>query len=325
MGIEIIKPGILSTLQGPARAGFRYMAIGTGGAMDAFAWDVGNSLVGNDTPQVSLEFFHPGPVLRFHEAALFSITGPGCSGILNGIPVPGWHPVVAEAGAILELPPSTSGRCGYIAIHGGFGSDEFLGSGSTCLAAGAGGFRGRKLIAGDLLERNTQTPQHHTGLVHKWSVPERDIMLVYGREKHISCLEAPETGLLGVQARQDFSLQSWSVSAASNRMGYRLQGTAIKPELSIELVSSPVDRGTVQLLPDGQLIVLMADHQTTGGYPRIGSVVRADLPRLVQAVTGLQIFFAWSSPATAARLRKDQTRRLAAIRSACLLNIKRYL
>lgn len=325
MAIEIIRPGILSTLQGPARAGFRYMAIGTGGAMDVFAWHVGNSLAGNDTSSVSLEYFHPGPVLVFRAATLFSITGPGCSGILNGTPVPGWHPVVAEAGAILELPPSTSGRCGYLTIHGGFSADEFLGSSSTCLAAGAGGFLGRKLRAGDLIPFGKSSPQLLTGLVQKWSVPERDIMLVYGREKHICCLEAPETMLLGGLAKQDFSLQSWSVSAASNRMGYRLQGTALKPEVSIELVSSPVDLGTVQLLPDGQLIVLMADHQTTGGYPRIGSVVHADLPRLVQAVPGQQIFFSWSSPETAARLRKDQTRRLAAIRSACLLNIKRYL
>lgn len=323
MAIEIIRPGLLSTLQGPARTGYRRMAIGTGGAMDAFAWQVGNSLAGNDTALVSLEYFHPGPVLMFHEATLFSITGPGCAGILNGSPVPGWHPVVAKAGDHLELPPSISGRCGYLSIHGGFHADEFLASGSTCLAAGAGGFFGRKLMAGDRLSANAHSAERLSGRVQRWSVPERDIMLVYGREKHVSCLEAPETWILGGQGRQDFSLQSWSVGTASNRMGYRLQGTALKPGSSVELVSSPVDRGTVQLLPDGQLIVLMADHQTTGGYPRIGSVVHADLPRLVQALPGQQLFFAWSSLETAARLRKDQTRRLAAIRSACLLNIKR--
>jgi len=325
MAVEIIKPGILSTLQGNSRTGFCAIAVGSGGAMDEFAWQAGNSLAGNDGPLISIEYFHPGPVLRFTAPVLFSVTGPGCHAILNGDVVPGWHPVMAQGGDLLELPPSRTGRCGYVNIHGGFSAEEFLGSGSTCLAVGAGGFRGRKLAAGDQLETGPMPSIHTHGSVLGWSVPDRDIMMVYGQKKHISCLSAPETHLLGEQTRQDLSLRSFEVTSASNRMGYRLQGMAIKPQTVMELVSSPVDRGIIQLLPDGQLIVLMADHQTTGGYPRIGCVAQADLPRLVQAVSGQQLFFSWCASETAARLRHERTRRLAAIRSACLLNIKRYL
>ena len=325
MAVEIIKPGILSTLQGKSRTGFRAIAVGSGGAMDEFAWQAGNSLAGNDGSLISIEYFHPGPVLRFTAPALFSVTGPGCQGILNGTIIPGWHPVMADTGDSLELPPSKTGRCGYLNIHGGFHAEEFLGSGSTCLSVGAGGFQGRKLVAGDMLETRSLPLLREHASVLGWSVPDRDLMMVYGQEKHISCLPAPETPLLGEQTRQDLSLRSFQITPASNRMGYRLQGMAIKPETTMELVSSPVDRGIIQLLPDGQLIVLMADHQTTGGYPRIACVAQADLPRLVQAVSGQQLFFSWGTPETAARLRDERSRRLAAIRSACLLNIKRYL
>ena len=325
MAIEVLKPGLLSTLQGASRPGYRKLAVGPGGVMDEFAWRTGCYLAGNSEPVISLEYFHPGPVLKFSAPSIISITGPECSGILDGAVVPGWHPLLVKAGSLLELPPSPSGRCGYLNIFGGFRAAAYLGSGSTSLASGAGGHEGMKLAAGDVLEPETDFHQAGNNAVLGWTVTGRDLMLVYGEEKHLSLLPAPESSLLDEQTRQDISLLSFTIDPASNRMGYRLRGAPLNLSEPIELVSSPVDLGIVQLLPDGQLIVLMADHQTTGGYPRIGCVAHADLPRLVQSVQRRSLFFSWCTPETAYRLSSERERRLSAIRMTCLLNIKPYL
>jgi len=293
--------------------------------MDDFAWEVGSFLAGNREPVISLEYFHPGPVVRFTSPALISISGPGCTGKLDGKPIPGWHPVLVGEGAVLELPSSASGRCGYLSIHGGLHASEYLGSASTSLTSGAGGFRGLRLETGDAVDFISALNIREPGAVLGWTITARDQMLVYGQEKHISLLPGPETFLLDELTRQDLSLLSFTVDPSGNRMGYRLKGNRVSVAQQMELVSSPVDLGVVQLLPDGQLIVLMADHQTTGGYPRIGCVVRTDLPRLVQSVPGRNLFFSWCSAETADRLRNERTHRLEAIRTTCLLNINSYL
>lgn len=325
MSVRVIRPGILSTLQDGGRFGYRAQGIGPAGAMDEVAHQLANTLVGNPAGLTVLEFFQPAPELLFETDALIAATGPGCRLFLANSLVPSWHPVRIAAGTVVRLEQS-SGGAGYLAVHGGWAADTWLGSCSTSLTVGLGGYHGRSLRKEDRLEiaRNYRLGGEGSEVL-RWSVPGKELALVYDQERHILCLPGPESRHLNPSLLDQFTSQAFQVGRDSNRMGYRLSGSPLIGDDAISMISSPVAFGTVQLLPGGQVIVLMADHQTTGGYPRLACLVRSEWPRFVQLSDGRPFYFAWSSPELAMELLAARMHWLAQVERSCFLNLAGYI
>lgn len=323
MGIRFTSSGVLTTIQDAGRFGYRSVGIGPGGPMDEFAFRCANFLIGNPDHTAALEFFYPGPELVFEESGMVSLTGLGIEAELNGEQIPGWRPIAVSKNSVLKI-RSRIGAVGYLGVGGGIKSEEWLGSSSTHLTARKGGFEGRAIRKGDLLEFCKRV-EVKSSVVHRWGVGAKQLEYVYGSNKHLSVLPGPELDWIGPASVEQFSTQSFSILPASNRMGYRLSSNALPIQKSIQLISSPVDVGTVQLLPDGQAIVLMADHQTTGGYPRLASVAAFDIPRLAQSLGHREVCFSWISMESAVELTRIWHDTLEALRQGCLLNAGRYL
>ena len=291
--------------------------------MDEFAFRCANFLIGNPDHLPALEFFYPGPEIVFEESCTVALTGMGVEAELNGEKVSGWRPIAVGKNAVMKI-RSRSGAVGYLGVYGGFKSNEWLGSFSTHLTARKGGHEGRAVIKGDRLDF-IQSVNVASNVVYRWGIGAKQLDYVYGLNKHISVLPGPELDWIYSEATEQFSTQLFSILPASNRMGYRLEGVALPIQKSIQLISSPVDKGMVQLLPDGQVIVLMADHQTTGGYPRLACVADFDLPRLAQSLGHRQVCFSWITMEAAVNLTRAWHETLEELRQGCLLNAGRYL
>jgi antagonist of KipI len=302
MTMKVLSAGLQTSVQDLGRFGYRQLGIGVSGALDGYSLRVGNWLVGNDENAAALEITLQGPRLHFERAVRIAITGADVEAQTDGIVLPGWRPIDLPAGCELRFGPCRRGARAYFTVAGGIDVAIALGSASTDLRAGFGGFEGRCLMAGDSLSLAT------TSGTAPWGIdPEPD--LEFGRPTTIRVLPGRD----GTMPMNAFCDDLYRVSAQSNRQGVRLQGAALTIADSRERLSEPVAPGTVQLPPDGQPIVLLAEAQTTGGYPRIGHVVSADLPRLAQLRPGDSLRFEMIDWATAQELACAQRRRLSRI------------
>lgn len=324
MSATVLHPGLHSMLVDTGRAGHRLSGIGPSGPMDSFAYQIGNFLTGNNDSLCAIEFFQSGPELLFHQTALVAITGPGSYGILDGEKVSGWRPLIIKKDSVLKLVISGDGMVGYLNIYGGWGAQQWLGSSTTQLSAGMGGYHGRLLQRSDVIKIQKEYNFKDSSEI-SWHISDRELSSIYAAEKHICCVQGPESIKLPPATLDHFVSQRFRVSPKSNRMGYRLSGEPLIMDKKLEMISSPVDLGTIQLLPDGQLVVLMADHQTTGGYPRLASVVHADIPRLAQFSSSHDLCFSWCTPDTAYGLMNERSKKINEIKNSCLLRLKPYL
>jgi len=286
MAFSIIKPGLLDTIQDMGRQGFGNWGVSPGGAMDGYAAQVANLLVGNDRREAVIEIHFPGPQILFEQNTLIAITGADFSPTVNDEVIPRWQPVVVRKNTVLHFPALVEGGRCYLSVHGGYCLKKWLNSNSTSLRAGAGGWGGLPLRKGDELPFN-ESHIYFAGLLKEESnfeaLPWRvNTEKIYQFPHEIGFLPGNEWALLSDAARHAFLENNFIIHPSSDRMGYQLSGVPLQLETPAELVSSAVSFGTVQLLPSGQLIVLMADHQTTGGYPRIAHVVSAHIPKLAQ-------------------------------------------
>lgn len=303
MSIRVLKPGLLTTVQDLGRTGFQKYGVIVGGAMDPFACRVANALVGNDESAAALEITLVGPTLRFDSTLLISICGADLSPTIDGQAVPLWRPVVVKEGSLLRFGAARHGARCYLAVSGGFDLPQALGSYSTYLRAGIGGFQGRALSEGDVLEVR---PSNNLGRAianklaaaakdapfasTRWHV-SYDMMPDYRPDPVVRAVEGPQMHGFDPESVADFFAGTFQVLPQSDRMGYRLKGEPIRPADPAELISEPVAFGTVQVPPDGNPIVLMADRQTTGGYPKIAQVITVDLPLIAQVQIGGSIRF----------------------------------
>lgn len=316
MSIKIIKPAVMTTLVGEGREGFRSLGIGPGGAMDYFAMKTANFLAGNDQEAV-LEFGYSSAEMLFQENSLISITGRGFEAFADDEAITSWKPLKINGGSILKLKKKSGGAWAYLAVHGGWRANEWLNYVTTNLHAKAGGFNGRILEKGDVLETNeSKTWTGNSGAL-PWGISTNELDEVYSPASFIRCITSAESHLLSAGSKEKFGSVEFVMTSQSNRMGYRLSGEPLSLGERTELVSSPVDFGTIQLLPDGNLIALMADHQTTGGYPRIASVVKADLPKLAQTMPGEKINFKMISFHEAETLLFSREGKMNDLRRAC--------
>ncbi|WP_018477172.1 5-oxoprolinase subunit C family protein [Pontibacter roseus] len=301
MSLEILKPGLLTTVQDRGRYGYQREGIMVGGAMDTFALRVANLLVGNAQNQASLEITLAGPTIRFSQDHLIALTGADLSPTLDGEPLKQWRTLYVKEGSTLAFGEPKSGCRTYLAVSGGFAIPAVMGSYSTSLRAGIGGLEGRALKAGDripctgitptgiaLLREPATTFSNGTYTYTNWT-PDPQLYPNYHPNPTLRAIRGAEYELFSESSKALIWSERFQVSPQSDRMGYRLQGVTISLAEHSDLISSAVTFGTVQVPPEGQPIVLMADHQTTGGYPRIAQVISADLPILAQVVPGQTI------------------------------------
>lgn len=304
MGIKVIKAGMLTTVQDLGRYGYRKDGIIVSGAMDTLALQIGNLLLGNQPAEAGLECTLLGPKLLFETAHLVAITGGDLSPSVDGQTVKMWRPLFIPEGATLSFGAAVKGCRSYLTVYGGFDLPEILGSHATYLKAGFGGFKGRALQNDD--ELSFKKVYEHSGDTFKWSA---DLKWYPDLDDHeIRVLKGPEFDLFTSQSVDHLFKDHYVISKAADRMGYRLEGEMLQLSKPKEMLSSAVAFGTVQVTPDGGAILLMADHQTTGGYPRILQVITADLTRLAQMQSGDRIRFSLVTLAEAreALLQRDK-------------------
>lgn len=299
-GVQVLRPGMLSTLQDLGRLGQQHLGIVPGGAMDTVAHRLANALVGNDLREASLEITLLGPELIFHEETLIALSGARFDALLDGQPLALDRPVLVPAGARLKMRQALSGARGYLAVAGGFPVAPVLGSRSTYLPAGFGGWQGRALVAGDCLDLHPDVKDISLARFEKldvrgaersvrWSAPS--MTLPVRQSITVAALPGMHFGWFTEQAQSDIFEATWKVLAESNRIGFRLTGPELKREKTGDIISGPTCLGTVQVPAGGLPIVLMADHQTTGGYAKILEVVSADSASLAQLAPGGSLRF----------------------------------
>lgn len=285
MSILVEKSGILTTVQDTGRQRFRRFGINPNGAMDRCAARLLNVLLGSDERDAVLEMHFPAPVLKFEESAVIAIGGADFGAHLNEKPIENWRPVFVEKGSVLKFAEKVSGNRAYLAVANGFAVEKWLGSFSTNLRAESGGFQGRSLQKSDRIffgeKPNTESgkPLESPRFPYKIS---RALIPRYSSLPTVRIIAGAEIDSLTALSEQQFTKENFAVSNNSDRMGFRLAGAPLFTLDEIEMISSAVDFGTIQLLPDGQMIILMADHQTSGGYPRLAHVISKDLPVLAQ-------------------------------------------
>lgn len=280
--LTVLKPGVFSTIQDAGRSGFQQYGIITSGVMDSVAFRIGNALLKQQN-KAALEMTLIGGDFQFTKATSITLTGGVMHAKLNGHPISMNQVITIHAKDFLTCGPIMDGARSYLCIAGGFTVDAILTSHSTYLKAGFGGFQGRALQAGDVLpyDENTQVFKATQVVVQNFY------------EQHpIRVLQGTEWQQFSTTLQANFLTQAYRISLQSDRMGFRLEGALpIQIEPSVQLLSEAVTFGTIQIPPNGQPIVLMADRQTTGGYPKIAQVIHADLHHLAQLVPKQPISF----------------------------------
>lgn len=287
MGIKVIKGGMLTTVQDLGRIGYRKDGIIVSGAMDSLALEVGNLLLGNEPGEAGLECTLIGPKLLFQADHLIAITGGNLSPMIDGEQVKMWSPLFIRKGAVLSFGAAVKGCRSYVTVFGGFDLPKVLGSYATYLKAGFGGYKGRSLKCED--ELSFRKGYKHMGDTFNWSA---DLKLYPSFDDHqVRVMKGPEYELFNHQSKRALFEDSYLITKEADRMGYRLEGSPLATTEPQDMLSSAVSFGTVQVTPNGSAILLMADHQTTGGYPRALQVIMADLTKLAQMKSGQQIRF----------------------------------
>jgi antagonist of KipI len=321
MRLKIIKAGLLDTVQDGGRHGFQHLGINPGGAMDRFGARLANALLGNNPDAPVIEMHYPAPQIRFQTAAIICLTGADFTPLLDGEAVCLNQPIAVKENTLLTFEGRRHGARCYLSLLNGWQLQPWLNSFSTNLKAAVGGYGGRRLQKEDelafaplsfLLEKSFCL------LPWKYHPPVDDT-------NEVGFLVGPEWDWLTTKGQTDLQNELFSITPASDRMGYRLQAEALEQEQKEQLISSAVNFGTVQLLPSGQLVVLMADHQTTGGYPRVANVISAHLPKLAQIGAGAEIRLVMTTIEEAEEKALAQQDYLHRLQNTCKLKIENWL
>lgn len=308
MSIKVLKTGIFASLQDLGRIGYQRFGVPFGGAMDKHAAAVANLLCGNDRNDAVIECTLQGASFLFLEDHVVAFSGGGSIVKSGNEELPLHKAIYIPAGKILELQYASSGCRMYMAIAGGFESDLIMGSRSTYVPANAG----RALQPGDIVQTNDLSDLslniikkiHSADIrVAKWGSVE---LLIAEKHDTIRVMKGPEWNWFSVEAHKQFLQQEYILSSLSDRMGYRMEGKVLEISHQQEMISTAVTIGTIQVVHGGMPLLLMADAQTTGGYPRIAQVIEADLSYCAQKRPGDRIKFREVSFSVAHELLLEQ-------------------
>ncbi len=307
--LHVQEPGLFTTVQDLGRPNAVSAGVPPGGAMDRFAHSAANLIVGNQPGQATLECTLSGPHLVAERACLIAITGADFDPRINGEAMPAWTAVFLAAGDRLTFGGRRSGARAYVAVAGGIEADRWLGSLSTNLMAARGGMHGRPLKSGDIVST--------AGEPRMPSVAGRRVTAElrpdYGAHT-LHAIAGPHVKRLNPEGRSLLFNAPYRLSRDADRMGFRLEGPALVAS-GDELLSFGLVSGAVQVPHSGQPILLMADHQTAGGYPVVATVVSAALPIAAQLLPGDELRFAEAGAALAQRMRHALETALASLRA----------
>ncbi|QCI10612.1 biotin-dependent carboxyltransferase family protein [Pseudomonas putida] len=312
MSLVVLKPGLCTTFQDAGRTGHQHIGVPVNGPMDALAQQLANLLVGNPLGLGTLELTLQGPTLRFDAGALIALAGADLGASLDGQPLLPNQAVRVKPGSLLAFAQRKAGARAYLAVAGGFSAAPVLGSVSTYRRGAYDGVLGRALVAGDRLGFASSFRN-----APRIVLPTRlNRMLEREADAPIRVVPGSEWQHFSDEAHAHLLNAEYTIGNDSERMGYRLQGPALDLRQPLELLSEAVAFGTVQVPPNGQPIVLMADRQTTGGYPRIANVISVDLPLLAQRLPGETVRFELTTLANAQQLAVKRARMLAQLEHA---------
>jgi antagonist of KipI len=322
MSIEVLKPGLLTAPQDRGRSGYAHLGVGHAGAFDLPALRLANALAGNPPDACGLEITMLGPTLKFRTDAWIALTGAPVAVHVDEQPVSMWAPLVVRSGSVLTFGAMGRGCRAYFAVHGGLDLEPVLGSRSLDVNAALGPL-GRPLRSGDILKVQMGSASFFgqrcgaSGLagknepdpVSKWTIDPR-AWFDADQELPLRLLPGTHTHLLDAKSRASLYTQTFRIATDSNRVGCRLEGEPLELSEPVEMVSEACVAGTLQLPPSGQPIALGVEHPVSGGYPRIGQIAAADLPRLAQRRPGDALRFAPCSLEEAQRALQDRERQL---------------
>lgn len=307
--LRVEKPGLFTTIQDLGRPHAMSAGVPPGGAMDRFAHRAANLLTGNDENAATLECTLSGPQLVALRPCLVAITGADFDPRVNGRPAPMWTGVFLGEGDELSFAGRRWGARVYIAVAGGIGGDRWLGSLSTNLLAARGGMHGRLLAAGDVIAVSSVP----TGPAISGRLLSLDHRPAYA-DHTLHAIAGPHVRRLDSEGRKAFFGSAFGVSRDADRMGYRLEGPVLEVS-GDELLSFGLVAGAVQVPRSGQPILLMADHQTAGGYPVVATVASAAMPVAAQLLPGDDLWFAEVTIEAALRMRAAQRAALDSLKS----------
>ncbi len=285
--IVVEKGGMLTTIQDRGRFGYEQFGVSPAGPMDMRSFTIANLLVGNQRGAAAMEITIAGPTLRFTEPAVIAMTGSDLSPICNGKAIPMYTAVLVEAGDVLQMGFATVGCRAYLAVAGGFHVPEVMGSCATSLQNKIGGIGGRKLNNGDELAVGVPSLALEQ-IAGRSLTPEK-----VGAQQPVvlRVLMGPQENEFTEAGINTFLKSTYQVENDSNRMGYRLNGPAIEHSGDGNIISDGIVTGAIQVPTSGLPIVMLAERQTVGGYPKIATVISADLPKIGQCRPGDSIRF----------------------------------
>lgn len=308
MTIRVAKPGFFTTVQDLGRYGYAHLGISPAGAADPLSFRIANLLVGNDEDQnaPALEMTLLGATLEFEERAIVALTGASCECKAGVVQVPANAALDLPAGATLKCGSMTTGARCYLSVQGGFDIPLVMGSASTFVAARFGGFKGRRLQSGDVL----QVRQHGSFRARSLRPGALDSLRA---PRPLRVTKGSQQDWFGPEAFEKLFSSAYIVSEQSDRRGLRLKGEAVRPREQSELLTDGIPLGAIQVPQDGQPIILFVDQQTTGGYPKIANVIAADIHRVGQLRPRDEVRLAEVSIAEAVQALGEQERWLREI------------
>ncbi len=274
--LRVHEPGLLTTVQDLGRVGFGPLGVSPSGAADHAALRLGNRLVANDEGTAALEMTLVGGVFSVDSDTTIAMTGSDFGAALDGFYVPPWTSVRVRSGAMLRVGPTRTGARAYLCVHGGISVEPFLGSASTHVMTGLGGFQGRSLRQGDVLAIGDTTQPFR-----KRNVARRALERLAPR-KTIRVTAGEQIDRFPENSRRALVEGTYRVLEQSNRMGIRLDGPPIPSNLGAEMITEGVSLGSIQVPAGGLPIILFVEQQTTGGYPKIANVISADIASVGQ-------------------------------------------
>lgn len=323
--IEVLEPGLLTTVQDLGREGCGLLGVSASGAADAISLRLGNRLTGNAEGAAALEMTLLGGTFAFPDGAVVALTGSDFGATLEGNPVEMWTAFEAKPRQVLRVGPTRSGARCYLCVRGGINVKPFLGSASTHILSGLGGHEGRALRKGNVLTigpanrngqkttgknaRSREGPEAFAS-ARKRRLAVRALQELQPR-KVLRVTAGPQSDGFSEAAKKTFYEGTYRVAEESNRMGIRLQGAEIPAPASGEMISEGVALGAVQVPEGGQPIILFVEQQTTGGYPKIANVISVDFHSLGQLRPRDEIRFEQVDWSTARALLIDQQKLLA--------------
>jgi antagonist of KipI len=306
--IVVIKAGMLTTVQDSGRWGYQSRGVPVAGPMDPVSHRLANALVGNGRDAALLEVTLLGPELEFEDERLVAVAGADFELSLDGRQVPSHAPFTVAAGSHLRFGARRLGARAYLAVSGGITIEPVLGSRSTHLVSGMGGVGGRAVLAGDRLPLGDPSLAQGMALA-----PQDAIIALPDRHATIRVLAGPQQGYFAADALAVLQSAPYVIAQNSDRMGFRLEGPRLTHARGADLISDATPLGVLQVPASGHPILLMADRQTTGGYPKIATVIAADLTVAGQLAPSDTITFAVCTPADALKALIAQERALMAL------------